>query len=449
MTLLDRLRGHGDTAELERQIRSHARPLHRPSDLTPLMERIGEARYVLMGEASHGTREYYTWRAEISKRLIQEKGFSFIGVEGDWPDCYQVNRFIKGDPELGTDARAVLQCFNRWPTWMWANEEIAELITWLREWNAGQPEERKVGFYGIDVYSLWDSLYAVLGYLSRADGKAVETALRAFRCFEPYREDPQEYAWSTMMVPTGCEQEVARLLGEVRQQVSKAAAVPGLDGREAQFNAEQNALVARNAEQYYRTMIRGGAESWNLRDRHMMDTLDRLMAHHGPQARSIVWAHNTHIGDARATDMADAGMWNIGQLAREERGGEGVVLIGFGSYRGSVIAGRSWGAPMERMPVPPAHEGSMESAMHRAGHEDKLLLLTQSGAPPALGEERTHRAIGVVYNPENERWSNYVPTLLTERYDAFLYLDRTHAVKPLHVTLHETDEPAETFPSGM
>jgi erythromycin esterase-like protein len=433
-------------ASLIDQVRSLARPLGGPGDLDPLLEFIGEARYVLLGEASHGTAEYYSWRAAISLRLIAEKGFSFIAVEGDWPDCYRVNRYVKGLDDAGENAREVLHAFERWPTWMWANEEVVALVEWLRRHNDGRPDGEKAGFYGLDVYSLWESLYAVMGYLHRVDPAALPAAWRAFRCFEPYGEDVQEYARATRFVPNSCEDEVVALLQELRR---KARDYPA-DGREAHFAAEQNALVLRDAEAYYRTMVCGGPDSWNLRDRHMTETLERLMRHHGPHAKAIVWEHNTHIGDARFTDMAEEGEVNVGQLVRERHGDEGVVLVGFGSHRGSVIAGRRWEAPMERMPVPPAREGSWEDVLHRAGEGDKLLLLAP--APPTSEQlrPRGHRAIGVVYRPEYERYGNYVPTVLPRRYDAFLYLDATRALRPLHeVQPREQGEVPETYPSGV
>jgi erythromycin esterase-like protein len=298
------------TEDLIDQIRARERPLAGPDDLDPLLDRIGEARLVLLGEASHGTAEYYNWRAVLSRRLILEKGFSFLAVEGDWPACDLVDRFVKGFEDAGADAREALQAFDRWPTWMWANEEVAELADWLRGHNRSRPEADRVGFYGLDVYSLWDSLYAVLGYLRRVDPQALDAARRAFRCFEPYGEDVQEYARATTgLVPESCEDEVVELLAQMRR---KAPAYRE-DSREAAFRAEQNALVVKDAEAYYRAMIRGSAESWNIRDRHMTETLERLLRHHGPGTRAIVWEHNTHIGDARFTDMAEDGMVNVGQ----------------------------------------------------------------------------------------------------------------------------------------
>jgi erythromycin esterase-like protein len=307
------------TNELLTAVRSLSLPLQTPADLGPLLDRIGNARFVLLGEASHGTHEYYRWRDALSRRLIEEKGFSLIAVEGDWPDCYRVNRYASGYADAGDGARDVLHAFERWPSWMWANEEIAVLLEWLRRHNDGLPEAEKVGFYGLDVYSLWGSLYQVLGYLGRHDAKALPAARSAFRCFERYGEDAQEYARATRWVDESCEDEVVALLSELRRSVLDH---PG-DGREAHFNAEQNGLVVQNAERYYRTMVRGGPESWNVRDRHMVETLERLMRHHGSEARAIVWEHNTHVGDARFTDMAGDGMANVGQLVRERHGAEG------------------------------------------------------------------------------------------------------------------------------
>jgi erythromycin esterase-like protein len=433
------------TESLVRQVGELARPLEGPDDLTPLLERVGDARYVLLGEASHGTAEYYRWRTRISQRLIEEKGFSYIAVEGDWPDCYRVNRYVKGYPDSGQSAYSVLHAFERWPTWMWANREIVELAEWLREHNRGLPEEKKVGFYGLDVYSLWDSLYQVMGYLRKTDPEALAAARRAYQCFEPYGEDVQSYAHATAFVPTSCEEEVVALLREMRR---KAAEHKG-DGREAQFEAEQNALVVKNAEAYYRAMVRGGPESWNVRDRHMAQTLDRLMRHHGPDARAIVWEHNTHIGDAHFTDMADDGMVNVGQLVRERYGGEGVVLVGFAGHRGRVIAAHEWDAPMRRMRVPEARPGSWEDVLHQAGAADKVLIFSEAQLTKELLAWRGQRAIGVVYHPEYEHLGNYVPTVLPRRYDALLSLDATEALHPLHMEAHVGGDLPETYPTGL
>lgn len=423
-------------------------PLTGPRSLDPLMERIGEARYVLLGEASHGTAEFYRWRAELTRRLISEAGFSFVAVEGDWPDCQALHSSVMGEQGSPEDPLEVLLRFRRWPRWMWANTEVLEFARWLRAHNLRQPERRRTGFFGLDVYSLWESLYAVLEWLREHAPDQVEPALRAYRCFEPYAEDPQSYARATRLVPKDCEEEVVGLLSDLRHRAQ--AGGPVTDGF-AGFAARQNAEVLAGAEQYYREMVRGGPGSWNVRDHHMADTLDRLMEYHGPHAKAVVWEHNTHVGDARATDMAASGMVNLGQLVRERHADEGVVLVGFGTYEGEVIASRAWGADPERMPVPPAREGSVEDLLHQsAGSPEALVLLSDGTGPDAfLGRGvLPHRAIGVVYHPRRDWWGNYVPTVLDERYDAFVFVDRTRALTPLHPVEPDSAE-EETWPTGQ
>lgn len=411
-------------AGLGTEILAASSPLRDAADLDPVMERIGDARLVLIGEASHGTHDYYRWRAMLSRRLIAERGFRFIGVEGDWPDCRRIDRWVRGEID-GHSPENVLRTFTRWPTWMWANWEVAAFAAWLRGWNADRPEDERRGFFGLDVYSLNESLEALLGWLRTNHPEALPAAERAMRCFEPFGDDGQEYAVATTLVPFSCEEAVLSLLRDVRER-TVGDELPELD---ATINAE----VVRGAEAYYRAMIRGGPDSWNLRDRHMADTLNRLLDWHGPGAKGIVWAHNTHVGDARFTDMATDGMFNLGQLAREEHADDGVVLVGFGGHEGTVIAGRAWGAPMETMPVPPARAGSWEAALHQLDGEDRVLVFPARGPDAsALAAERGHRAIGVVYRPEFE-WGNYVPTVLSRRYDAFLYLDQTRALHPIAV----------------
>ena len=423
------------------QVLTQSYPLHDADDLDPLLERIGDARYVLLGEASHGTHDYYLWRARLSRRLIEEKGFRFIAVEGDWPDCFRVNQYIQGElPDQS--AEDVLRAFARWPTWMWANWEIVAFSEWLRARNQDRPAEERAGFYGLDVYSLWESLAAITDYLREHHPEALPAAREAFRCFEPYEEDPQQYAIATRFVPSDCEDDVLKLLTTV---IQKAGA--GAEENPADFNAVMNAEALKGAETYYRAMISGGGESWNIRDRHMSETLNRLMRFHGSDAKAIVWEHNTHVGDARYTDMAAAGMFNVGQVVREEHADDGVVLAGFGSYRGTVIAGRAWDAPMQVMDVPPARPGSWEHALHQMNAEDRLLIFQH---PLQHGNElavpRGHRAIGVVYHPQAEA-GNYVPTVLPLRYDAFMYLDQTTALHPLHIA--EAPEPPELYPWGV
>lgn len=429
--------------EIKRQLEACAHPLTSAKDLDPLMELIGDSKYVLLGEASHGTHEYYTWRTSITKRLIAEKNFSFIAVEGDWPDCYRLNRYIKGYAKGHASARAVLQQFNRWPTWMWANWEIVALAEWLRKHNAALPANKRIGFYGLDVYSLWESLDMLLDYMKREDTQMLSEVRKVADCFHPYsRDEGSSYASATAALPYSCQEQVVNLLTNIRKKLPVYNSDP-----EAVVNTEQNAVVIRNAENYYRNMMKGGAVTWNIRDRHMMDTLNRLMKFHGDDAKVIVWEHNTHIGDARATDMYDDGMVNLGQLTEEEHHKSGVVRVGFGSYEGTVIAGREWGDKMRKLSVPPARSGSWEELLHASVKADSLFLskdLKKINIPYPIG----HRAIGVVYNPEMERWGNYVPSTIPERYEAFIYLEKSHALHPLHIEPDGHQIP-ETYPWGL
>lgn len=416
-------------------------PLHNSADLTALMQDIDDRSVVMLGEASHGTHEYYTWRSAISKRLIKEKGFNFIAVEGDWPDCYRINRYIKGYSDAGNSAQEVLKHFDRWPTWMWSNWEVASLIDWLKDYNKGLPPDRKIGFYGLDVYSLWDSMKAMMDYLENEDPQTAHSVRKAIECFEPFNEDERMYARHTLQ-DHGCRKELLALLREIRTKAQF------LDGdREAGFNTEQNALIAVNAEKYYSSMIGFDNESWNVRDGHMMETLDRLMKFYGNRAKGIVWEHNTHIGDARATGMSKAGMVNIGQLAREEYGEKEVYLAGFASYKGTVIAGKEWGAPMKVMEVPEAKPGSIEAILHDE-NIDKGYILFGNEKDSLYQSTIKHRAIGVVYNPYNEKYGNYVPSVLAKRYDALIFIDKTRALHPLHLHTDPLKLPA-TYPFNL
>ena len=423
-----------------------ASPLRNEADLDPLLDRIGEASYVLIGEASHGTHEFYAWRAALTRRLIEERGFDLVAVEGDWPDCHAVSCCVTGAPSAPDDPLEVLRAFDRWPTWMWANQEVLDFTRWLREHNMSRPEGERVGFYGLDVYSLWESLQAVLHYLREHEPGHADAAMEACRCFEPYAEDPQAYARATRLVPTSCELEVIRLLSDLLNRDTGPA-----DGRDAQFAAEQNARAAVGAEAYYRAMVSGGPGSWNIRDTHMVDTLDRLVEHHARSrpkpVRAVVWEHNTHIGDARFTDMTDAGLVNVGQLVRERHGEDDVALVGFGSHHGTVIAADEWGAPTRRMDVPPARSGSTEQRLHEELSEGAALFVFPEQPSGWLADKRGHRAIGVVYHPDAERWGNYVPTVIGRRYDALLWFDESSALEPLHgVRAHDGEQ--ETWPYG-
>lgn len=409
-------------------------PLEGSNDLDILLNEIGDSRYVLLGEASHGTSEYYTWRAEISKRLIQEKGFTIIAVEGDWPDLYRFNQYIRGSSEHGSNAVEVLQKLDRWPTWMWANQEVADFGEWLQVHNHNQLTERQVGFYGLDVYSLWNSMEEVLNWLDKTDPTKAEVARAAYACLDPYKQDEWAYAEASSNNNADCADELALVLEMVRKQ---AADVGEQD--EAAFIAIQNALTVVNAERYYVAAAKSNSTSWNIRDHHMVEIINNLIDYHGPEAKIIVWEHNTHVGDARATDMAQQGTVNVGQLVREQHHEEGVYIVGFGSYSGNVIAANRWEASMQEMRVPEARTGSWEALLHSIEPLDKIVLVNKLQENDFLKNALGHRAIGVVYNPGSEQ-GNYVPSVIPQRYDAFLYIDQTHALSPLSVVGNRKSE---------
>lgn len=410
-----------------------------PSDLDPLLERVRDAQVVMIGEATHGSYDYYRIREQLTRRLIAECGFSFVAVEGDWPDCDRVHRSVTGAPGAVAEPQIALEAFERWPTWMWANAEVARFCRWLRAWNMERAEAARVGFHGLDVYSLWESMQAIFDYLGEEEPASLEVVQDAYRCFEPYGKRVEEYGAASRFVSARCEQEVIRLLARTREHAIA-------DGSDA-FSAWQNAEVVAGAERYYREMVAGGPGSWNVRDTHMADTLDRLLDHYGPGARGVVWAHNTHVGDARATDMAADGMVNIGQLARERHGADRVVLVGFGSFRGTVIAAPRWGSPAEVMVVPPARRGSLEHRLHELLPERAVLVFGGPDQPGWVTDPRDHRAIGVVYDPSLEAWGNYVPTRLGERYDAFIWCDESTALHPLPARAAPGE--METYPAGV
>ena len=415
-----------------------------PEDIDILIKKIGNARYVLLGEASHGTHEYYVWRTWITKKLIEDHGFSFVAVEGDWPDCYRINRYVKNYKDAGQNAFSVLKKFHRWPTWMWANWEIAALVEWLRDYNKEKRANQKAGFYGLDVYSLWESFGAIINYLKKEDPSTMQQAMKALKCFEPFSDDEgQSYARATYMVPPICENEVVDLLVTIRKKMTTYDMDP-----EGAMNAEQNAHVLVEAEKYYRTMMQAGPASWNIRDRHMVATLNRLMQFHGPKAKAIVWEHNTHIGDARATGMAREGMVNVGQLVDEQHHNEGVYTVGFGSYMGTVIAGGAWGAEMERMEVPRARPGSWEFLLHQLDAKDRIIFMNKEMKLGLSNAPIGHRAIGVVYHPIYEYPGNYVLSQIAHRYNAFIFLNETSALHPIYTTTLSHELP-ETYPFGV
>src|SRR5215211_4637076 len=432
-----------------------ARPIEDAAgDYDPLLNLIGEARFCLLGEATHGTHEFYRERAEITKRLIKEKGFTAIAVEADWPDAFRVNRYVRG---LSGDKNAneALGGFERFPTWMWRNTVIFDFIEWLRDYNSSLPANAtKVGFYGLDLYSLYTSIEAVLNYLAKIDPEAAKRARYRYSCFEHFGDDTQAYGYAaTFDLSESCEREVIDQLIDLRR---RAADYASRDGRVAQdefFFAEQNARLVLNAERYYRIMFRGRVESWNLRDRHMAETLDALVAHlnsQAQQAKIAVWEHNSHLGDARATYMADYGELNVGQLVREKHGAE-AILIGFTTYTGTVTAASDWGGPAERKRVRPALKESYEARFHEMDRANFLLTLRNNKkVSTVLQTPRLERAIGVIYLPQTERQSHYFEARLSKQFDAVIHFDETHALEPLErYAVWESGEPPETFPTGV
>jgi erythromycin esterase-like protein len=414
--------------------------LQTDKDLDVIMKEIGDARIVLLGEASHGTAEYYEWRAAISKRLIQEKGFDMIGVEGEWADSYRVNNFIKGGAKDSLQAVALLRQYDRWPTWMWGNYEVASLVTWLNAHNQGKTGSDKVGFYGLDVYCLWESMQELMPYLQGNDS-LIERAQKVNQCFRPFSADPAQYAYSVANASNTCRNQTEQLWQSILSYTGGSTAKT-----EAEFVMQQNALVAVNGEAYYRSSVSSYPASWNIRDRHMTQTIQRLLELHGPDSKIIVWEHNTHVGDARYTDMAAGGLVNVGQLVREAYGQNNVYAVGFGSYSGTVIAADEWGASLKTMRMPPAQKGSWEELLHRSGTENKILLSSELRQNEEWMKPIGHRAIGVQYDPNYER-GNYVPTVIPNRYDAFIFIDKTKALRP--ISIPAKNEPPDTYPSGF
>jgi erythromycin esterase-like protein len=435
-------------------IRTAAHPLTGgPADFVPLLDRIGAARCVLLGEASHGTHEFYRIRAEITKRLIVEKGFDAVAVEADWPDAYQVNRYVRGRPGAG-EASEALDGFQRFPQWMWRNADVLDFVGWLRAHNDGLEETARIGFYGLDLYSLRASMAAVLSYLRLVDPDAARRAEQRYACFDQFGGDPQVYGYAAASgLSATCE---AAVLGQLTELLARSAEYAARDGRlahDAHFFAAQNAKVVANAERYYREMFRGRASSWNLRDTHMAETLEALQSFlRRPRApaKIVIWAHNSHLGDARATEMGHRGELNLGQLVRQRIRGD-AVLVGFTTYAGSVTAASDWDAPAERKLVRPGLPGSWETLFHETGLGNFYLDLGGETAR-ALAEPRLERAIGVVYRPDTERQSHYFGADLAHQFDAVLHYDRTRAVEPLERTpvweRGEAEVP-ETYPTAL
>jgi erythromycin esterase-like protein len=432
----------------------NAHPLvGRPEDFDPLLDLVGGARFVLLGEASHGTHEFYRVRAEITKRLVRDRGFDAVAVEGDWPDAYRVNRHVRGQG-VTEDAVDALDGFRRFPQWMWRNADVLDFVGWLRAYNEARDGGREpAGFYGLDLYSLHASMAAVLDYLRIADPPGARRAQRRYACFDHFGDDTQAYGFAagSGLAPS-CESAVVAQLVELRARAADYARRDGRLAADDYFFAEQNARLVASAERYYRAMFAGRAHSWNLRDRHMADTLaalDRHLSGRGRHARIVVWAHNSHLGDARATEMGVGGELNLGQLARQAYGDE-VVSVGFTTYEGTVTAASDWDAPAERKHVRAALPGSYEALFHEAGPRNFFLNLRDPSTAEALAEPRLERAIGVVYRPETERLSHYFHARLPQQFDAVLHYDVTRAVEPLERTgLWEKGEVPETYPTAL
>jgi len=434
-------------------VRTHAQALTGDAhDYDALLNAVGDARLVLIGEGSHGTHEFYRERAFITERLISERGFAAVAVEADWPDAYRVNRYVRG-ASGDADAVAALADFERFPTWMWRNTDVVDFVGWLRAHNDTQPVERRVGFYGIDLYSLRASMAAVLNYLRQVDPDAAMRARQRYACFDQFSEELQSYGYAAHvgLTPT-CEREVIAQLVEMQRQRAAYASRDGRVARDDFFYAEQNARLVTNAEQYYRSMFRGRDESWNLRDRHMTDTIDellRFLSSNGT-ARIVVWAHNSHLGDARATEMGRRGELNVGQLVRERFGAD-AVLIGQTTHAGTVTAASDWDQPAERKTVRPSMSGSYERLFHDSGLDRFLLPLRDDIAlAGALADQRLERAIGVIYLPRTERISHYFAADIASQFDFVIHFDETTALEPLERTVGwEAGEAAETFPTGL
>jgi len=419
------------------------------SDFDPLLHVIGDKRLVLIGEASHGTHEFYRIRAQITKRLIAEKGFNAVAVEADWPDAYRVNQFVRKESE-DQEAVDALAGFQRFPTWMWRNADVLDFVGWLRNFN--EHHRKRIGFYGLELYSLHASMRAVLDFLDKVDPEAARRARYRYACFEHFGEDTQAYGYAAGFgLSKSCEDEALSQWKEMRQRAADLARRDGQVFPDEFFFAEQNARLVRNAEEYYRSMFHGRVSSWNLRDTHMAQTLDALVQHLGPRdAKVVVWAHNSHLGDARATEMGQQGELNIGQLVRQRHPND-TVAIGFSTFTGTVTAASEWDGPAERKHVRAALPGSYESIFHHTGVPNFLLLLKKhNAARTLLNEPRLERAIGVIYLPGSERVSHYFHAQLPAQFDAILHFDETRAVEPLErAAIWETGEVPETYPSAL
>jgi len=423
-------------SRLKEEFAAHQHAVRAIEDFAPLIERLKHKRIVMLGEATHGTREFYEWRALLTRELIEHHGFQFVAVEGDWPACQKMDAYV--NDETNRSSFQVLSEFTRWPTWMWGNEEIKTFIDTLRVF--ATIEQRRIGFHGLDLYSFYDSIHEVIRILDQHDSDLARKARELYSCFEPYLSDERAYVRSLIKYPKGCEDEAVTAMQHLLQRSPSEF-----------FDATQNARVVRSAESFYRAMISADDRSWNVRDVHMMETLEMLLDHYGSGSKAVVWAHNTHVGDYRATDMLSHDLVNLGGLARERWGNRQVALVGFSTFQGEVVASHAWDGPIQTLRIPPARPGSLEKILHDLGREtgspNFYLDLEGLDENAPLNEWINHRAIGVVYQPEFESKSNYVPTRLGLRYDAMIYFDETHALHPLHSHVSHEKIP-ESYPFG-
>lgn len=443
-------------------IEKYAYPLSNiMSDYDPIIYAAKDKQFVLIGEASHGTKEFYTSRAEITQRLIEEQGFDAVAVEADWPDAYTVNRYVSSYHHSNiTAAESALGDFKRFPTWMWRNKEVLRFIEWLyaynHEYHISNPiETRSVGFYGLDLYSMNSSIEAVVTYLNKVDPVAARHARIRYSCLDHFMHNPQAYGYAAEFeLIQSCEQEIVAQLLELLNKTYQIMKTNGFVAQDEHFCAIQNARLILKAEEYYRSMFRGRTESWNVRDKHMFETLQNLAEHLSEQlnreAKIIVWAHNSHVGNAAATEMSKHGELNIGQMVRQSYGNKS-LLVGFSTCRGTVAAASDWDSPMQRKKLCPPLSGSYEEIFHHVGHKQFLLnLMENNEAVDLLMEPKLQRAIGVVYRPDTERYSHYLSVCLPEQFDFMLHYDDTTAVEPLETdTQWHHGDLDDTYPSGL
>ena len=394
------------------------------SELASLAELITGERLVLMGEASHGTSEFYTKRSFLSKHLVSDRDFNFIAVEADWSSFSRINEFVKHKPGAAETVEEAMDAIDRWPLWMWRNQEMKTLVSWLHEYNRDRNPEDRVGIYGIDVYDNYKVMEDVLEWISDIDSDQGQQAANAYSCLTRYT-NPGDYIRMVAQTGQNCSEDLEEVLEIIRSLEDH----PDAD-RWGFFRAEHGAKVAINAELHFRGNLQQDASSWNARASHFYLTAERLLDYYGEDSRGIIWAHNTHIGDARAMEMGDFGAVNIGQLSREALGSENTFAIGFGTYRGDVLAAREWEGQMRSMNTPQAQEGSWEHVLMQTGLDKFYLNLQDEQIISLLQHRIPHRAIGVTYNPANEQ-NNYVPTVVPERYDAFIFIKETGILEPL------------------